>query len=87
MILFRDRRTKRYCSVDFACEGLLRTALPRHQTLRATFDWSHALLGCNERALFRRSAIFDGTFTFDELCIVACDATFTVESARMSPFP
>src|SRR6185437_7901125 len=26
-----------------------RTALPRHQTLRATFDWSHELLSAIER--------------------------------------
>ena len=36
--------------------GGSRTALPRYQTLRATMDWSHALLTPPERALLRRSS-------------------------------
>ena len=32
----------------------------RHQTLRASVDWSHQLLSSPERALFRRLAIFTG---------------------------
>ena len=43
--------------------GGYRTALPRHQTLRATFDWSFALLDSDSQALFRRSAVFGGVFT------------------------
>jgi predicted ATPase/DNA-binding SARP family transcriptional activator len=43
--------------------GGLRTAPPRHQTLRATLDWSHDLLGDAERAVFRRLAAFAGGFT------------------------
>jgi len=39
--------------------------LPRHQTLRATLDWSYALLTEPERALFRRLAVFIGTFNLD----------------------
>jgi predicted ATPase/DNA-binding SARP family transcriptional activator len=42
-----------------------RTALPRHQTLRATIDWSHDLLSDVEQILFRRLAIFAGGFTFE----------------------
>ena len=34
----------------------------RHQTLRATIDWSHDLLSSAEQILFRRLAIFSGTF-------------------------
>jgi len=41
------------------------TALPRHQTLRATLDWSHALLTPQEQALFRRLAVFAGSFTLE----------------------
>ncbi|WP_181392003.1 ATP-binding protein [Deinococcus irradiatisoli] len=36
---------------------------PRQQTLRATLDWSHALLGQEERALLARLGVFPGTFT------------------------
>lgn len=42
--------------------GGLRTALPRHQTVRATLDWSYELLSENERAGLRRLAIFPGGF-------------------------
>ncbi|HEV7127416.1 MAG TPA: LuxR C-terminal-related transcriptional regulator [Ktedonobacterales bacterium] len=36
--------------------------LPRQETLRATLDWSHALLISEERVLFRRLAVFAGSF-------------------------
>ncbi|MBV9334227.1 MAG: adenylate/guanylate cyclase domain-containing protein [Candidatus Eremiobacteraeota bacterium] len=39
-----------------------KSALPRRQALRATIDWSYDLLDERERALFRRLAIFAGTF-------------------------
>ncbi|MGZ9234513.1 MAG: AfsR/SARP family transcriptional regulator [Anaerolineales bacterium] len=42
-----------------------RTAVPRHQTLRATIDWSHDLLTEPERILFRRLAVFTGGFTLE----------------------
>lgn len=53
--------------------GGLRSALPRHQTLRATFDWSYVLLDPAARALFRRMACFVGPFTFDAAREVAMD--------------
>jgi non-specific serine/threonine protein kinase len=40
-----------------------RGAPPRHLSLRATLDWSHALLDADERTLFRRLAVFVGGFT------------------------
>lgn len=42
-----------------------RTALRRHQTLRATMEWSYALLSEPQRALFRRLGIFSSGFTMD----------------------
>jgi predicted ATPase len=42
-----------------------RTALPRHQTLRATLDWSYDLLPEPERVVLRRLAIFAGGFTLE----------------------
>lgn len=38
---------------------------PRHQTLRATFDWTHALLTPSERTLLRRLAVFLGGFNLN----------------------
>jgi len=48
-----------------------RTAPARHRTLRATFDWSHALLNEPERLVLRRLAIFSGAFTMDAATMVA----------------
>ena len=42
--------------------GGRRTALPRHQTLQATFDWSFDLLLDVERVTFARLAVFVGSF-------------------------
>jgi predicted ATPase/DNA-binding winged helix-turn-helix (wHTH) protein len=61
--------------------GGYRTALPRHQTLRATFDWSFALLDTSTRALFRRLATFGGVFTFEAMCAVVCDAELMIGNA------
>jgi predicted ATPase/class 3 adenylate cyclase/DNA-binding CsgD family transcriptional regulator len=51
--------------------GGARGALPRLQTLRASVDWSHALLDESERMLLRRLGVFQGGFTLDaceEVC-------------------
>jgi predicted ATPase/class 3 adenylate cyclase len=42
--------------------GRRRRAVERHQTLRATVDWSYSLLGERERAVFNRLGIFAATF-------------------------
>ncbi|HKQ25771.1 MAG TPA: winged helix-turn-helix domain-containing protein [Burkholderiales bacterium] len=42
-----------------------RTALPRHQTLRATLDWSYELLPATERVILRRLSVFAGSFTLE----------------------
>jgi predicted ATPase/class 3 adenylate cyclase/DNA-binding NarL/FixJ family response regulator len=45
--------------------GGSRNAVRRQQTLRASVDWSHALLTETERILFRRLAVFFGGFDID----------------------
>lgn len=51
-----------------------RTALPRHQTLRATLDWSYDMLTPAEQATLRRFAIFRAPFTLDCAAgVVQCD--------------
>ena len=45
--------------------GGSRTALPRHQTLRAVVDWSWDLLDEGERALLRRLSVFAGGGTLE----------------------
>ncbi len=44
-----------------------RAALPRHQTLRTTIDWSHDLLEPAERTLLRRLCAFAGRFTLEDV--------------------
>ncbi len=51
-----------------------RTALPRHQTLRAALDWSYELLPDDERALLRRLAVFESGFTLRSAGAVAAGA-------------
>ena len=51
--------------------GGARTAVRRQQTLRASVDWSHALLTETERILFRRLAAFLGGFDLDAAQTVA----------------
>jgi predicted ATPase/DNA-binding CsgD family transcriptional regulator len=51
--------------------GGSRTAVRRQQTLRASVDWSHALLTEPERVLFRRLAVFMGGFGLDAAQSVA----------------
>jgi predicted ATPase/DNA-binding winged helix-turn-helix (wHTH) protein len=50
-----------------------RTALPRHQTLRATLDWSYELLSEPERVVLRHLAVFAGSFTLQAATAVAAD--------------
>ena len=42
-----------------------RTVAPRHQTLRATLDWSYELLSEPERVLFGRLCVFAGGWTLE----------------------
>jgi predicted ATPase len=51
--------------------GGRRTAVERHQTLRATVDWSYGLLSETERVVFDRLAVFSGGFTLAAATAVA----------------
>ncbi len=42
-----------------------RVVLRRHQTLRATLEWSHGLLTPDEQTIFRRLGVFAGSFTLE----------------------
>jgi predicted ATPase/DNA-binding winged helix-turn-helix (wHTH) protein len=50
-----------------------RTALPRHQTLRAALDWSYNLLTEDEATVLRRLAIFAGDFPLEAAIALAGD--------------
>jgi predicted ATPase/DNA-binding winged helix-turn-helix (wHTH) protein len=53
----------------------LRTAVPRHRTLRALLDWSHELLPASAQAVLRRLAIFRGSFPLEAAVAVAGNAS------------
>ncbi|TML91779.1 MAG: LuxR family transcriptional regulator [Actinobacteria bacterium] len=65
----------RMLSVDQIADGLAdrfhlltggsRSVLPRQRTLESSVDWSHDLLDAEERAVFRRLAVFASTFTLE----------------------
>jgi predicted ATPase/DNA-binding XRE family transcriptional regulator len=50
-----------------------RTALPRHQTLRALIEWSHELLPQAERVLLRRLSAFAGGWSLEAAQAVCGD--------------
>jgi predicted ATPase len=52
-----------------------RTALPRHRTLGAALDWTHAMLCASEQAMLRRLSVFTGVFTLHAIkAVIAIDA-------------
>ena len=53
--------------------GGTRSVLRRHQTLRATLEWSHQLLSAEERTVFRRLGVFVGGFSLELAQAVAAD--------------
>ena len=55
-----------------------RTALPRHQTLRATLDWSYGLLPRPEQATLCRLSVFNGAFTLAAAADVVTGAEMEV---------
>ncbi|HET7085407.1 MAG TPA: winged helix-turn-helix domain-containing protein [Rhizomicrobium sp.] len=50
-----------------------RTAVPRHQTLSATLEWSYNLLSAREQAVFRRLSVFAGSFTLEMASALAAN--------------
>jgi predicted ATPase/DNA-binding winged helix-turn-helix (wHTH) protein len=50
-----------------------RTALPRHQTLKATLRWSYDLLPVGEQTLLRQLSTFRGPFTAEAAAALAFD--------------
>ena len=61
--------------------GGARVVLRRHQTLRATLEWSHALLTPEEQKVFRRLGVFAGGFTLEAAQHVASDASIDAWTA------
>lgn len=59
-----------------------RTALPRHQTLSATLDWSYRLLSATEQVVLRRLAIFVTGFSLAAALDVASDGLDAAEVAE-----
>lgn len=47
-----------------------RTALARHQTLRATLDWSYRLLSPEDQAALRCLSVFNGSFTPEDAAFI-----------------
>ncbi|MET4214578.1 winged helix-turn-helix domain-containing protein [Bradyrhizobium sp. LA2.1] len=61
-----------------------RTALPRHQTLRAMLDWSFALLSVEECVILRPMCVFKGGFSLEAAAaVVACDGLAEAEIAEV----
>ena len=56
--------------------GGSRTAPDRQQTLRATLDWSHALLTPREQVVFRELAVFAGGWTLEAAEAVCAEDEF-----------
>jgi predicted ATPase/DNA-binding CsgD family transcriptional regulator len=56
---------------------------PRHRTLRATLDWSYALLSAEAQAVFRRLGVFAGGFTLEAMGAVAATDDLDVEPLEM----
>jgi predicted ATPase len=70
---------------SFSLLSRARRDLPeRHQTLRATLEWSLDLLRPEERVFFRRLGVFAGSFGEDAAAAVVADAELDVLEGLMS---
>jgi predicted ATPase len=70
----RQRLGERFSMLTAGARAVLR----RHQTLRATLEWSHGLLTAPEQVVLRRLAVFVGGFTLDAAQDVAADECIDV---------
>ena len=64
-VLSVDQIAKRLDDRFRLLTGGSRTALERHQTLRAAIDWSYNLLPAEEQLLFSRLSVFAGGWTLE----------------------
>jgi predicted ATPase len=58
--------------------------LPRHQTLRATLDWSYELLSDAQKLMLQRLAVCAGTFELECAARVFADERIRVEDATQA---
>ena len=58
--------------------------IARHQTLRATIEWSHARLSDQERALLRRLSVFAGEFSRADALALANDGELSPSDADVA---
>jgi len=63
--------------------GGSRTALQRHQTLRAMIEWSYDLLSEDERVLLRRLAVFVGDWTLEAAEAVCAQTGQAIETPEV----
>ena len=74
-LLSMDQIAARLDDVFHLLTGGGRTALPRHQTLKALVDWSYDLLSEKERRLLCRLSVFAGSWTLEAAeAVCACPA-------------
>ena len=64
--------------------GGSRTALPRHQTLRAVIDWSYDLLSDDDRRVFEQMSAFAGPFPL-EAAEQVCAGSGICQGRRRGP--
>jgi predicted ATPase/class 3 adenylate cyclase len=62
--------------------GERRRAVERHQTLRATVEWSYSLMDERDRVVFARLGVFTGTFDADAATAVAGDDELSAWAVR-----
>lgn len=61
-----------------------RTALPRHQTLRAALDWSYLILTAAEQGALRELSVFRGLFTLDAAAAVLTEEAGEIIAALVA---